>query len=93
MILSRHPQLIHLGYRLGVRHLCAQLKALREIGIHHVALNLRFNRADIETTMRRIADDGNLRHDLERKGLINVDRFTWERTASSVLQTLKRAAS
>ena len=51
------PQPIHLGYRLGVRHLRAHLKALEEIGIHHVALNLRFNRADVEITMRQIADD------------------------------------
>ncbi len=51
------PQPIHLGFRLGVRHLRAYLKSLQEIGINHVALNLRFNQVDIETTLKRLADD------------------------------------
>jgi luciferase-type oxidoreductase len=49
------PQPIHLGFRLGVRHLRAHLKALEVIGVNHVALNLRFNHADIETTIHRLA--------------------------------------
>jgi luciferase-type oxidoreductase len=51
------PQPIHLGFRLGVNPLRAYLKSLEAIGVNHVALNLRFNQADIETTMRRIADE------------------------------------
>ena len=51
------PQLIHLGFRSGVGHLRTYLKSLEEIGVNHVALNLRFNQADIETTMKRLADD------------------------------------
>lgn len=51
------PMPIHLGYRLGVRHLRAYLKQRAEIGVNHVALNLRFNRGDIETTMKRLAED------------------------------------
>jgi len=51
------PQPIHLGFRLGTRHLRAHLEALGDIGVNHVALNLRFNQADIETTMRRLAND------------------------------------
>ena len=27
------------------------------IGVNHVALNLRFNQADIETTLKRLAED------------------------------------
>ena len=50
-------QPIHLGYRLGVNPLRAHLKSLEEIGINHVALNLRFNQADIETTLTRLADE------------------------------------
>lgn len=46
------PQPIHLGFRLGVNHLRAYLKSLEEIGINHVALSLRFNQADIETTLK-----------------------------------------
>ncbi|SNT19918.1 LLM class oxidoreductase [Tropicimonas sediminicola] len=51
------PQPIHLGFRSGARALRDYLAALREIGVNHVALNLRFNQADIETTMARLAED------------------------------------
>ncbi len=51
------PQPIHLGLRLGARHLRHYLRELEEIGINHVALNLRFNQADIETTLRRLATE------------------------------------
>lgn len=50
------PQPIHLGFRLGMRPLWTYLKSLEEIGVNHVALNLRFNQADIETTLKRLAD-------------------------------------
>ena len=50
------PQPIHLGLRLGMNHLCDYLKSRQEIGVNHVALNLRFNQADIEVTMKRLAD-------------------------------------
>lgn len=48
---------IHLGFRSGVNHLRSYLKSLEEIGVNHVALNLRFNQADIEETLKRLADD------------------------------------
>ena len=51
------PQPIHLGFRLSMHHLRAYLKSLEEIGVNHVGLNLRFNQADIETTLKRLADD------------------------------------
>lgn len=51
------PRPIHLGFRLGMQHLRGYLKLLEEIGINHVALNLRFNQDDIETTLKRLADD------------------------------------
>ncbi|UJB70637.1 LLM class oxidoreductase [Acaryochloris sp. 'Moss Beach'] len=51
------PQPIHLGFRLGVNSLRAYLKSLEQIGMNHVALNLRFNQADIETTLKRLAED------------------------------------
>ncbi|MDJ0708014.1 MAG: LLM class oxidoreductase [Leptolyngbyaceae cyanobacterium MO_188.B28] len=50
------PQPIHLGFRLGVNPLRVYLKSLEQIGMNHVALNLRFNQADIETTLKRLAD-------------------------------------
>ncbi len=51
------PQAIHLGFRLGTNYLRSHLKSLEEIGVNHVALNLRFNQADIETTLKRLAND------------------------------------
>ncbi|MES9969222.1 MAG: LLM class flavin-dependent oxidoreductase, partial [Candidatus Thiodiazotropha sp.] len=51
------PEPIHLGFRAGMNHLRSYLKSLEEIGVNHVALNLRFNRADMETTLQRIADE------------------------------------
>ena len=51
------PQPIHLGFRSGTNPLRDHLKSLEEIGINHVALNLRFNQADIETTLKRLADE------------------------------------
>lgn len=51
------PQPIHLGLRLGSRHLRDHLKSLEAIGINHIALNLRFNQTDIENTLQRLADD------------------------------------
>ena len=51
------PEAIHLGFRLGVNALRAYLKSLEQIGINHVALNLRFNQANIETTLNRLADE------------------------------------
>lgn len=51
------PQPIHLGYRLGSRHLRDHLRTLETIGINHVALNLRFNQMDTETTLKRLAYD------------------------------------
>lgn len=50
------PQPIHLGFRSGINPLLAYLKSLEAVGINHVALNLRFNQADIETTLKRLAD-------------------------------------
>ena len=49
-------QPIHLGFRAGTNPLRAYLKSLEQIGVNHVALNLRFNQADIETTLKHLAD-------------------------------------
>lgn len=51
------PRPIHLGFRSGITYLHEHLKTLEAIGINHVALNLRFNQADTEATMKRLADD------------------------------------
>ena len=51
------PQPIHLGFRSGVNPLRTYLKSLQEIGVNHMALNLRFNQENIESTLNRLADE------------------------------------
>lgn len=51
------PQPIHLGFRLGMSHLRDYLTSLENIGINHVALNLRFNQANVEDTLKRLSDE------------------------------------
>ena len=49
------PQHIHLGFRLGAKHLITHLSNLRKLGVNHVALNLRFNTGEIEKILKMIA--------------------------------------
>lgn len=51
------PQPIHLGVRTGGNWLVSHLRHLEEIGVNHVALNLRFNRAPVNETLDRLARD------------------------------------
>lgn len=51
------PQPIHLGFRSGMNYLKAFLKSLEDIGVNHVALNLRFNQGIIEETLLHLAED------------------------------------
>lgn len=49
------PKPIHLGYRIGINKLRDYLKSREAIGVNHVALNLRFNRPDIQQTLEALA--------------------------------------
>ncbi|MEO1091336.1 MAG: TIGR03571 family LLM class oxidoreductase [Pseudomonadota bacterium] len=51
------PNPIHLGFRSGTAFLRRYLREVEALGINHVALNLRFNRAPIDATLRRLADE------------------------------------
>ncbi|MBT0958312.1 LLM class oxidoreductase [Alphaproteobacteria bacterium KMM 3653] len=51
------PRPIHLGFASGVDYLRRYLREVQSLGVNHVALNLRFNGAEIEDTMKRLADD------------------------------------
>lgn len=51
------PEPIHLGFRLGINHLKQYLASLEEIGVNHVALNLRFNEAPIDDTLQLLSDE------------------------------------
>ncbi len=51
------PEPIHLGMRLGMKYLIDYAHNLEAIGVNHLALNLRFNQADIEATLKRLAGE------------------------------------
>lgn len=50
------PQPIHLGLRIGVHHLIEYFNHLKNIGVNHIALNLRFNSNEIEKTLEHLAN-------------------------------------
>ncbi|MBQ0786189.1 MAG: LLM class oxidoreductase [Oceanihabitans sp.] len=50
------PEPIPLGFRLGVNYLVDYLDKLRNIGVNHLALNLRFNTRNMDTTSDCIAE-------------------------------------
>lgn len=48
---------IHLGFQAGTKYLLRYLRDVEALGVNHVMLNLRFNNADIEETLERLADE------------------------------------
>ena len=50
------PQTIHLGFKIGANELIRYFEYLRDIGVNHVAINLRFNTMPIEKTLEKIAN-------------------------------------
>lgn len=53
---NARPEPIHLGFRLGINTLKHYLISLEEIGVNHVALNLRFNQHPVKETLQVLAD-------------------------------------
>lgn len=51
------PQPIHLGFRIGVNYLIDYFQQLQEVGVNHVAINLRFNTNAVEDTLIELADN------------------------------------
>jgi len=49
------PVGIHLGWRLGSNHLIEYFEKLKDLGVNHVAINLRFNQADIKQTLEELS--------------------------------------
>ncbi|WP_170763539.1 TIGR03571 family LLM class oxidoreductase [Ruegeria lacuscaerulensis] len=54
---SAQPRPIHLVFRSGSDFLKRYLEEVRALGVNHVALNLRFNQAPIQDTLKRLAED------------------------------------
>ncbi len=51
------PRPIHLGFQSGTKFLGQYLSEIQNLGINHVALNLRFNHADIPSTLKQLSDE------------------------------------
>lgn len=51
------PRPIHLGFQSGTGFLSSYLQEAQAVGVNHVALNLRFNQSNIETTLKRLAEE------------------------------------
>ncbi|GJM00677.1 MAG: N5,N10-methylene tetrahydromethanopterin reductase [Methyloligella sp.] len=51
------PKPIHLGLHLGINSLRDYLKSRKQIGVNHVALNLRFNKSNIEKTFQKLSNE------------------------------------
>lgn len=51
------PSPIHLGFRLGRKHLIHFLKSLEKIGVNHVMLNLKYGQRDAEKVMEELANE------------------------------------
>ena len=51
------PQPIQLGLRVGINYLVDHLYKLRDIGVNHVAINLRFNNLDMNKTLDLLAQN------------------------------------
>ena len=51
------PRGIHLGFQSGTEFLLRYLQHLKQVGMNHVAINLRLNSAGIEDTLKRLSDD------------------------------------
>src|SRR5699024_6137495 len=52
---EEEPSPIHLGFRLGRKHLIHFLKSLEAIGVNHVMLNLKYGMRDAQEVMEELA--------------------------------------
>ncbi len=50
------PEPIQLGFRTGVNFLVEYLHILKDIGVNHVAINLRFNTMGMDNTLETLAE-------------------------------------
>jgi glycosyltransferase involved in cell wall biosynthesis len=80
------------GQTCGTPVMASSTSSLPEIAGDAALLVDPQDNISIAESMRLIVEDSELRLDLQNKGYKNVKRFTWEKAATQVLQTLERAA-
>lgn len=50
------PQPIQLGFRIGANYLIEYFREMQNIGVNHIAINLRFNLRNIDITLEELAE-------------------------------------
>lgn len=77
----------------GTAVLCANSSSLPEVAGDAALMVDPLDTAALTTAIQRISTDSDLRHELVPKGLVNAERFRWQKTATQVLTTLEKAAN
>lgn len=50
------PTPIPLGFRIGANYLISYFNTMKEIGVNHIGIGLRFNTEDVTVTLKKISD-------------------------------------
>lgn len=74
----------------GVPVLTSENSAMAEIGGPAVMLTDSEDQIAVQAAIQRLLDDGKLRHELADAGLRRAEDFSWERSASKLLDLLSR---
>lgn len=53
---NENPTPIHLGFRSGHKYLVSYLTKLKEIGVNHVALNLKYGNRPVEDVIQELGE-------------------------------------
>ncbi len=75
----------------GVPVLCSNTTSIPEVGGHAVLYADPCRTDEITEAMYKIANDENLRKDLIKKGAIQKEKFSWEKTAQNLWVSIEKA--
>ncbi len=76
--------------RTGVPVICSNTSSLPEVGGEAVLFVDPFDGRQITAAMQRIADDENLRVELIAKGHVQQGKFSWDRTAARLWESIQQ---
>ncbi len=77
--------------RAGVPVICSNTSALPEVGGEAVLFVDPFDEMQITAAMQQIAGDENLRAELIAKGQVQQQRYSWDKTASRLWESIQYA--
>jgi glycosyltransferase involved in cell wall biosynthesis len=76
----------------GTPVICSNTSSLPEVAGDAALLVDPLDTAGLATAIRRILTDGSLRTGLARRGIANIQRFSWQRCARQVLAAIESIA-